>query len=71
MECNYMLTERLGDPVQGYFNTSLILRLFLSRDECEEISTFRLCSLLFHFFEIWSSRITASSFETCCYDVVI
>jgi hypothetical protein len=37
MEYNYMLTERLGDPIQGYFNNSLISRLLLSRNEWEEI----------------------------------
>jgi hypothetical protein len=32
-----MLTERLGDPIQGYFNNSQILRLLLNRNDWKEI----------------------------------
>jgi hypothetical protein len=35
------------------------------------IPSFYLLNLLFHFIEIRSSYITASSFKMCCFDVVV
>jgi hypothetical protein len=43
-----MLTERLGDPIQGYFNNSLISRLPLNKNEWEEIEPSKeLCCTVF------------------------